>query len=93
VDQLSALPAPSFLPGADAAWEQLWEPVSSLLRRLPRAARLGRSRVITTAAEAKDPTDKEDRGNDPQDGVDEPEASKDQCQKQDNQNQSHIFPS
>jgi hypothetical protein len=49
--------------------------------------------VTTTAAEAKDPTDKEDRGNDPQDGVDEPEASKDQCQKQDNQNQSHIFPS
>jgi hypothetical protein len=59
---------------------------------LPLAPLLGRSRVTTTAAEAEDPTDKEDQRNDPQDWVHEPEASKDQCQKQDNQNQSHIAP-
>jgi hypothetical protein len=64
----------------------------SLVGHLPRAARLCRPRVATTAAEAKDPTNKEDQSNDPQDWVHEPEASKDQCQKQDNQNQSHIIP-
>jgi hypothetical protein len=53
---------------------------------------LCRSGVAATAAEAEDPTDKEDQSNDPHDGVYEPEASKDQCQKQDDQNQSHIVP-
>jgi len=63
-----------------------------LVRHLPLAGRLCRPRVATTATEAEDPTDKEDQSNDPQDWVHEPEASKDQCQKQDDQNQSHIVP-
>jgi hypothetical protein len=47
--------------------------------------------MTTTASEAKDPADKENQSNDPQDGVHEPKASKDQSQKQNNQNQSHII--
>ena len=58
---------------------------------LPTVSGLCRPRVATTAGEPEDPADKKDQSNDPQNRVYEPEASKDQCQKQDNQNQSHNF--
>jgi hypothetical protein len=48
--------------------------------------------VTSPTGEAEDPADEKNESNDPQDGICESETSKEQSHKQDDQNQSHIFP-